>query len=340
MKKTDLKSKYLEKAYKLHHLFEQRTELAHRLMDREFDFHYDKNELSKLQKRLSCIENRIRETEKELEKIISRAECDGIKLPIEDLAKSYNLGIEEKYIILNMFFDEISTRARYQTSRGTEQLKLLGYTPDKFIEKADLINSLLEKGLIQITEREEHPLIFKSEFVLTDTAIKGIIGSEEKHEDKADKQKIKFSHRGFPFRRFGEILTIRKPLLSFDQIVLDADKQKVIEQALYQARNLRFVMEEWGLSDTIKYGKGTTMLFYGPPGTGKTATCEAIAYELKKNLGIVNYSQILNASLCCAQNNLPHLTMSALQEFAEKETRKVISIHPRHVGFKTQKKED
>jgi SpoVK/Ycf46/Vps4 family AAA+-type ATPase len=92
----------------------------------------------------------------------------------------------------------------------------------------------------------------------------------------------------FPGRRRRErenILIIREPLITFDQIVLKEEKRQAIERACFQIEKGNSLLTEWGFDQTIKYGKGMIILFYGPPGTGKTATSEAIAHRLGKKIG-------------------------------------------------------
>jgi len=52
------------------------------------------------------------------------------------------------------------------------------------------------------------------------------------------------------------------------------------------------IFEEWGLGETIEYGKGMTMLFHGAPGTGKTHGGICIAKCLGKELLVITPSQI------------------------------------------------
>jgi SpoVK/Ycf46/Vps4 family AAA+-type ATPase len=90
------------------------------------------------------------------------------------------------------------------------------------------------------------------------------------------------------------ILMIRSPLITFDQIVLDDIKKHEINKVIYQAEKVSNLFSKWGFDQTIKYGKGMTMLFSGAPGTGKTATCDAIAHRLGKKLGVANYARIID----------------------------------------------
>jgi SpoVK/Ycf46/Vps4 family AAA+-type ATPase len=87
-------------------------------------------------------------------------------------------------------------------------------------------------------------------------------------------------------------ITARKPLLTFDQLVLPDTVRSSLEMCITQIKNRKTFCETWGIAKTIKYGIGMTMLFSGPPGTGKSACAEAMAHELNKLIIVVNYAQI------------------------------------------------
>jgi AAA+ superfamily predicted ATPase len=72
-----------------------------------------------------------------------------------------------------------------------------------------------------------------------------------------------------------------------DRVVMPKDTKKRIFAVLKQYKNSAKIFEEWGLGETIEYGKGMTMLFHGPPGTGKTWTATCIAKAIGKKLTVV-----------------------------------------------------
>jgi hypothetical protein len=83
----------------------------------------------------------------------------------------------------------------------------------------------------------------------------------------------------------------RAPLVRLEQLVLHDTVIEAVEQAVSQAENSA-LMEQWGLTKKISYGRGATLLFYGPPGVGKTACAEAIAARLNKRILVADYSKI------------------------------------------------
>lgn len=73
----------------------------------------------------------------------------------------------------------------------------------------------------------------------------------------------------------------------FERVVMN---EKTREKILSQIYGKEEKLEEWGLSNHYRYGKGKVFLVYGPAGTGKTMTGEAISEKLEKPLYEVNSS--------------------------------------------------
>jgi SpoVK/Ycf46/Vps4 family AAA+-type ATPase len=75
-------------------------------------------------------------------------------------------------------------------------------------------------------------------------------------------------------------------------LVLSEDKKRAIESVILQHDSTKKIFEDWGLSETISYGKGMTMLFWGDPGTGKTFGSMCIAKSVGKELKIVRTADL------------------------------------------------
>ena len=111
-------------------------------------------------------------------------------------------------------------------------------------------------------------------FELTPKAIKGLLNieSEEQEEDS--------------------LVIIESPIQTFDKVCLSEDIKKQLLNSINQFKNKDLIFNQWGLSESIKYGKGVTLNLSGPPGTGKTLSVRAIANYLGKKLLTINLSQI------------------------------------------------
>lgn len=84
----------------------------------------------------------------------------------------------------------------------------------------------------------------------------------------------------------------RQPRLGLDRVVLPAGVRAQVESVLLHVQEERRLFEEWGLGRAIAYGRGMGVLFSGPPGTGKTATAEAIAHALGRDILVVDYAAL------------------------------------------------
>ncbi len=281
MKVEKLNTNYLETAHRLYRLFYIRKDWINRLQD--YEFNENRDEISHCKKNLRAIRALIHKTEQELAQIVKEAAHSGILIPFETMVKKHRLSNEEKYILLLMFFEEIDNNVTDRN--GRELLMLLGYKPVQFIEKSKIFDNLLKKNLIEIVSNYNPSIMFEATFALSINVVKLMAGEQRELSNIFEKS----MEGNQPIN----ILEVRKPLLSLDQIVLDDEEKNEIKRILFQAKYLHTVFEKWGFDKTIKYGKGTTILFYGPPGTGKTATSEAIAHSMRKKIGIVKYAQLL-----------------------------------------------
>lgn len=319
MRLKDLNKEYMETAYRLYSLFEMRSDNLRRRRDVIFDFHYRQEEKKEKDKdKLREINLRIKSTNYKLLRIAKEAQRKGIHIPIEDIVKENDLNPEERNILLSIYFNELE-EGRFEIN-GRGLLKLLGYQPVQFAEKCVILQNLLKKELLECDSRYlEDGSILEAEFALSPHIFNFITGNRmtiDEVKDNSHSSRTTINHKDLKdrSRRGHRLLNIYDPVLSFDQIVLEPAKLKEIERAIFQAKNLNLIFEEWGLNETIKYGKGTVMLFYGPPGTGKTATSEAIANRLGKKIGIVNYENILGCWVGDSEKNLVSIFEEAKKE--------------------------
>lgn len=299
---NELKTKYLEKCSQISHMLVERIKIL-KQMDEihnygdiiEFSEQDTDRIIKKCHEDLAKVNAKLTNIEKELDEMVKSLEPDLALAPFDKLAKEYNLCKEEKYIIIALFFQETrgESRLRNATISCRDLLALLGYFPWQFIDKMQLIKNLTQHRLINYHRPVFSNNIFDYEFYLTYKTLSQIIdetnwlAEDNENDTEQSDSTIKTAKKA-------KNLIIRDPLLSFDQIVLNEVQRHDIEQAIFQMEKGNRLLSEWGFDQTIKYGKGLTMLFYGPPGTGKTATAEAIAERLNKKIGITNYSQILD----------------------------------------------
>lgn len=295
----------MEQSYNLIHLLYVRKKINDELFDAQFNIkvrHY-KNEGTKnndLVIKLVELNQKIKQIEKNLDKICKRAKKFAEYIPLEDIVEKHCLSKDEKYILMTIFFFNNWSHGREPT--GKDLICMLGHKPNQYVAHYRLIKNLLNKKLIEPVTHfySLSDTIFDLNYRLTPETMQLFVGDNLYLSEKETEER---SHRDTN-RSQNAILMIREPIINFNQIILDESQRNDIEQAVYQIEKGNKLFTEWGFDQTIKYGKGMTMLCYGPPGTGKTATCEAIAQRLGKKIGIANYAKLLDMWFGNSEKNI------------------------------------
>ncbi len=295
MSDDNINNYYLDLVYKLVRLLDARKEIWVELLDYEEGFKAwgdGKRDayVVKLKNKIAQLDQTLAQIEESLSEIIKRAQDCGVDIPFEVLVKQYKLSKEGKYILMALYYNDILEC--YQRLAGKDLLFSLGYKPSEFVEKCGLLTELISHDLIKDANKypSPHATILEVDYRLTPNTMQQLAGSRpilmhELHEE---------AKNSFEQVDRSAILIVRSPLITFDQIVLDDIKKHEINKVIYQAEKVSNLFSKWGFDQTIKYGKGMTMLFSGAPGTGKTATCDAIAHRLGKKVGVANYARIID----------------------------------------------
>ncbi len=107
-----------------------------------------------------------------------------------------------------------------------------------------------------------------------------------------------------------------KPLneKELDKLVLEVGVKKEILSVLKQHDNRDKLFDEWGLGETIEYGRGMTMMFWGGPGTGKTWGAHCIAKALGQELLIVSAAEIQSSEPGASERNIQEAFKTAKEE--------------------------
>ncbi len=313
MEKEKIKETYLNLYLKLRMLLDERKRQIERLFEKQLrqelnlklENHWSYADEG-LERECNELNQKITDIEQKIEQISQEAIKVGFVPPFEMLANKHNLTKEEKYILMTLYFGSNFDhfRIRGETLIGEDLLANLGYKPSELILKSGLLNQLINKNLVFVSDEGQQNLL-QLEYCLTEevnTAINEAFGINASQTESRTEIFLKKSK---PEKRADtDLLLIQDPIITFDTIILDQTKMQEIEQRIFQAQKLPTVLQQWGFSETIKYGRGVTMLFWGPSGTGKTATAHAIAHRLGKKIGIVRLSQIRSKWFGESEKNL------------------------------------
>jgi len=117
-------------------------------------------------------------------------------------------------------------------------------------------------------------------------------------DDLGDSARLMFSHR------LGTMAQ-RIPIgFSWSDLVLPRDTQEAVKEVVRFARYRSFLLEEWGFSAKLPYGRGVSAIMAGPPGTGKTMVAQLLAKELGYDLYRIDLSQVVNKYIGETEKNL------------------------------------
>ena len=93
------------------------------------------------------------------------------------------------------------------------------------------------------------------------------------------------------------LLEMRRPVETFDDIILSPELQHSFLSMLKETRN-REILRSWGISSPSK------ILLCGPPGTGKTLSAHVLSNELGYDLFYVRLDSLISSYLGQTGNNL------------------------------------
>jgi hypothetical protein len=85
-----------------------------------------------------------------------------------------------------------------------------------------------------------------------------------------------------------------EPTFSLEDVVLPPDRLQQLREIAAHVKFASHVLNTWGFSGQLPYGRGVAALFSGPSGTGKTMAAQAIARELKTETFVIDLSQVVS----------------------------------------------
>lgn len=96
-----------------------------------------------------------------------------------------------------------------------------------------------------------------------------------------------------------------------DKLIMEPSAKSEIVALLYQHKHSAKLFNDWGLGETIEYGRGMTMMFYGGPGTGKTWAANCIAKAMHRELLVIGAAEIQTSEPGGANRNIQQAFASA-----------------------------
>ncbi len=120
-------------------------------------------------------------------------------------------------------------------------------------------------------------------------------------DDLGDAARLMFSHR------LGTMAQRIPTGFTWTDLVLPADTLEGLREIVMFARYKPFLLEDWGFSAKLPYGRGVSAILAGPPGTGKTMVAQLLAKEIGYDLYRIDLSQVVNKYIGETEKNLARI---------------------------------
>ena len=119
-----------------------------------------------------------------------------------------------------------------------------------------------------------------------------------------DENDLLTAARGRVCHRLGDVAELVTTTLSWADLVVREDVETRLVEIVAAVRYRNQVMEDWGFSDKLPYGRSLSVLFAGAPGTGKTMAATLIGKELGLEIFRVDLSKIVSKYVGETEKNL------------------------------------
>jgi SpoVK/Ycf46/Vps4 family AAA+-type ATPase len=104
--------------------------------------------------------------------------------------------------------------------------------------------------------------------------------------------------------RLGTVARRVQPGFTWDDLVLPDDTMDTIKELVAFAKHRARLLEDWGWSRKLPYGRGVSAIMAGPPGTGKTMVAQILAGEMGYDLYLIELAQVVNKYVGETEKNL------------------------------------
>jgi AAA+ superfamily predicted ATPase len=147
---------------------------------------------------------------------------------------------------------------------------------------------------------ERYPLP-PGDIVLAAAAARASVEVQGRSIDEAD---LFTAARGRLAHRLGDVAELVSTSLQWSDLVVREEVETRLVEIVAAVRYRNQVMDDWGFSAKLPYGRSLSVLFSGAPGTGKTMVATLIGKELGLEIFRVDLSKIVSKYVGETEKNL------------------------------------
>lgn len=208
------------------------------------------------------------------------------------------------YPQVKAYLPYVSFFALLKEKGGEDMLHPVAFPLPSFTESQKIWEEMAEKFSANIDA-----MTLASQYHFSRQEILSLMKSAQTYRDLAGDDKINMRHLTNAICQ--KLLPSELDLGSFqegkdrlDKVILPQKQKEKLKEALAQVFHRHKVFKDYGLEETLNYGKGLSLLFVGPAGTGKTMCAYAFAKELSALIYRVDLSTVVSKFIGETEKNL------------------------------------
>ncbi|MEA1981003.1 MAG: ATP-binding protein, partial [candidate division Zixibacteria bacterium] len=248
------------------------------------------------------------------ENIWKRLNITSIDVPFISISNKYNLNMHEQLVLWHLI--DIEKRGQKSTTAIISGLiEDNSYTRNKIKSILSEEGKLIRNGLIEVNT--EMILGIERSLISINPAV---------YEYIVDSKALNASP--LSITKLNSAIQLLTPKKSSRDLILSNSEGKMLNSIIRTSlSDSNQFLSEWDLIGSDDNYEQTIILLHGCPGTGKTLSAEVIASELKKDLMVIDISQIKDKWIGNSEKNLKKIFNTYYEYFERTENPPILLLN-------------